>query len=120
VTQVQTLANVINWGINVAFVIPALFPLAIRPIWAWTKSSMGWNVIALDFVVALALLPTWLHRTFDVNSFTIAFLYVQALSIWLVPTVVIWRTCIIWSEQRHIRKENGNAIPRPERVSDDS
>lgn len=117
-TQVQTLADVINWGINVAFVISALFPIVIRPIWAWTRSSMGLNVVTLDVVVALALLPTWLHRTFSVNALTLPFIYVQAISIWLVPTVVVWRALIIWHEQRHVRTEvTENDISGPERVS---
>jgi hypothetical protein len=103
VTQTQLAIDIINWGINVAFVSSILFPVAIRPIWAWTESAWGWNTIAFDVVVALALLPVWLHRTFNLNPGSLMFLWIQAASLCAIPVIIIWRTWIIWRVQRHGR-----------------
>lgn len=100
-TQAQVAIDVINWGINVAFVAAVLFPIVIRPIWAWTASAWGWNTIVFDLVVAVALLPVWLHRTFNLNPASLVFLWIQAASLVAVPVIIIWRVRIIWLVQRH-------------------
>lgn len=100
-TQAQLAVDFINWGINVAFIAAVLFPIVIRPFWNWTDSDWGWNTVVFDLVVALALLPTWLHRVFDMNPHTYLFIWIQAASIWAVPVIVLWRGWIIWRVQRH-------------------
>lgn len=100
-TQAQLAIDFINWGINAAFIAAVLFPIVVRLFWNWTDSAWGWNTVLFDLVVALALLPTWLHRTLDMNPRTYLFIWIQAVSIWAVPVVALWRTWIIWQVQRH-------------------
>jgi hypothetical protein len=121
-TQVQQVLNIINWGINVAFIVTLLFPIGVRPFWNWMTSDWGWNIVTFDSIVALALLPTWLHHTLGINASTLLFLYIEAVSIWSVPIVVLWRAWIIYNAQRHVdmQKEEDDAVSRSERVSDDS
>jgi hypothetical protein len=121
-TQAQVALDIINWGINVAFVITLLFPIGVRPFWNWTESDWGWNIVAFDTVVALALLPTWLHHTLGITSGTFVFLWIEATSIWAVPVVVLWRAWIIFQAQRHadIEKEESNDLSGHQRVSEDS
>src|ERR1700760_2009993 len=99
--QAQLVADVINWGINIAFVITLAFPIGVRPFWNWTDSDWGWNIIAFDSVVSLALLPAWLHLTIGINPSGLGFLWVEAGSIWSIPVIVIWRAWIIYNVQRH-------------------
>lgn len=100
-TQAHLAVDVINWGINVAFISSALFPIAIRPIWKWTDSDWGWNTVAFDIAIAIALLPVWLHRTFNFSPSSPMFLWIQAASICAIPVLIIWRCWIIWQVQRH-------------------
>jgi hypothetical protein len=100
-TQDQLALDLINWGVDVSFIVTVLFPFYIRIIWNWLDSDWGWNTIVFDIVVALALLPVWLHHTFGLSASSHIFLWVDATSIWAIPTIVIWRTWIIFRVQRH-------------------
>lgn len=121
-TQVQVALDCINWGINVAFVITMLFPIGVRPFWNWADSDWGWNIITFDAIVALALLPTWLHHTIGINGGTFIFLWIEAGSIWAVPVVVLWRAWIIYQVQRHReqKEESDNDLSGHQRVPDSS
>lgn len=110
-TQAELIVNFVNWGINVAFIVSLVFPIAIRPIWAWTKHSWGWNIVVLDWAISLALLPVWVHRAFNLNPDTYLFGWIQAASIWIVPVIILWRAVIIWLTQRY--KTNGNSEREP-------
>lgn len=98
-TQFQFLADWIEDAIIIAFVCAILFP-AIGFIYRWWDSSFGWNMIVFDFAVGLALFPAFLHRVFNVNATSYAFLYIEALSITAVPVIVLWRVWAIYGIQR--------------------
>lgn len=92
--------DLINWGIDVAFLVPFLFPAYIRLIWAWEKDEWGWNIVLLDLAVSLAILPSFLHRVFGLNVGMVYYLWVVAASLWLIPSIVVWRSAMIWRKQR--------------------
>jgi hypothetical protein len=100
VTQGHIILDLLNWGVNAAFLVPFLFPLVIRTIWAWEKDEWGWNIICLDLCVASALLPSFVHKMFQVNIATYFFGWFQVASIWLVPVIIIWRALLIFQKQR--------------------
>jgi hypothetical protein len=104
-TQTQIVINLINWGVNAAFVIAFLFPAAVRTFWAWEKSDWGINIVSLEFAIALALLPAWLHRTVGLTVNTLLFEWTDAIAIWSIPGIIIWRMIIIWRSQRYNEKE---------------
>lgn len=99
--QAHMAVNLINWGANVAFLVPFLFPFYIRLIWAWHKDEWGWNIVTLDMAVSIALLPSFVHRVIGVNVNTALFAWIVAGSIWAIPIIVIWRSVMIWRKQRH-------------------
>jgi hypothetical protein len=116
VTQYHLLADIINAGVFAAFIVSLLFPLVGLPalkfwphwrigFWPWWKTGFGINVVSLEFVIAVALLPSFLHRIAGLSATTYAFLWLQAVSICLVPVVIIWRAVIIWHAQRDPARE---------------
>ena len=111
-TEGQLLVDVINDGVIVAFLAALLFPLiGLRGIrlprgryvkigyWPWWKNEFGWNVIAFDFTVSVALFPAILHRVFGVNVTSYIFGWTEAVSIWLIPATILWRAVAIWHTQ---------------------
>jgi hypothetical protein len=100
VTQGQLILDLINAGVNVAFIVPFVFPFIIRLIWAWEKDEWGWNIVCFDACVACALLPSFVHRMFGVNVATYFFGWFQVTAIWLVPTIIVWRVIMIYRKQR--------------------
>jgi len=113
VTQGQIAIDIINWGVNVGFVVTFTFPGWIRLIWKWTESDWGWNTVALDMAVAVALLPSWVHRVFNLKPDTYLFIWIVAGSLWAILIIVIWRAYIIYRIQRHGGRR---ASTRPKRV----
>jgi hypothetical protein len=109
VTQGQLIIDSINDGVNVAFIVTLLFPLVGLPrigrlklgFWPWYKSDWGWNMVAFDACVSLALLPIWAHRALNLDSNSYFFGWMEAASIWLIPAIVLWRVFLIWQAQRH-------------------
>jgi hypothetical protein len=99
-TQEQLAIDLINWGVDVAFLVPFLFPAYIRLIWAWEKDEWGWNIILLDLAVSLAILPTFVHRVAGVRFSTPVFLWLEAASLWFIPMIIVWRSVMIWRKQR--------------------
>jgi hypothetical protein len=103
VTQGRLILDLIEDGINVAFIVTLLFPFLGLPkvgIWPWWQHDWGWNMVAFDVCVALALLPSWLRRVLGVDPNTYIFGWVVAISIWAIPCIVLWRVLLIWQAQR--------------------
>jgi hypothetical protein len=119
-TQAQLLADIIHDGVSVAFIVSVLFPIIGLPhfrlwptqwrvrigFWPWWQSDWGWNLIAFDYCAALALLPAFLHRFFGLNPDTYLFGWIEAISIWGIPAIILWRTVMIWLSQRYERKQD--------------
>jgi hypothetical protein len=112
--------DIIDDGVSVGFIVALLFPFVGLPkigFWPWWQSDWGWNLVAFDFCVALALLPVWLHRFFNLDQFAYYFGWIQAVSIWGIPAIILWRVVMIWLSQRYERKQDDNtddseAVPR--------
>ena len=93
-------AELTNWGLNVAFWAATSFLLVISIVWPWWKSQWGTNIMLLELAITLALLPTTLSRDFGLHvlsNATAAWLEVAAL--WLVGIIIIWRGGMIITEQ---------------------
>lgn len=105
-TQGQILADLINWGIDAAFLFPFLFPAYIRLIWAWEKDEWGWNIVTLDLAVSLALLPSFYRRVFGVDGDRTFFLWLVTISLWAIPAIIVWRSVMIWRRQRNVQGDS--------------
>jgi len=110
VTQAELLLDLLNDAVAVAFPIAILFPLIGLPkigFWPWYQSSWGWNLVIFDLVVAIAVLPSWLHRVLGMNPETLYFEWILVVSLWSIPIIVLWRTFLIWRAQRNIETRRG-------------
>jgi hypothetical protein len=99
-----------EWGLNLSFIVPFLFPFVVRTYWDWTKSSWGWNIISLELAISLAVLRSFIIVDFHVTRGSEWFDWLTVASLWAIPVIVVWRAYIIWHRQRHIanpEKENG-------------
>jgi hypothetical protein len=83
-----------------AFVVGILFPLT-GFYWSWWETWLGRNLVYFDYVVALALLPLFLHFVFGLTPHTLYFAWVQSVSLALIPLLIVWRAALIYREQRH-------------------
>lgn len=108
-TQLQFLAEFGQWASVAAFVTGVLFPL-VGLYWPWWETWLGRNLVYFDYVVALALLPLFLHYVFDLTTRTLYFAWIQTLSIGFVPLLIVWRAALIYREQRRgsVRESQDN------------
>ena len=99
-TQAQFLADWIQDVVLIGFVAAVLFPVAAAFILPWWRHAFGLNMIALDLALGIALFPAVLHRVFGVSLTSIAYTYVIAISLTIVPIVIVWRFWVIYKTQR--------------------
>jgi len=98
-SQMQFLGDWIQDVVLAGFVSAFLF-FATSLFYPWWKSEFGWNVMALDVAIGLALTPAFLHRVFNVPVTSIWFLYVEAAALSAVPVIVAWRIWVFYKIQR--------------------
>jgi hypothetical protein len=111
--QGQLVVDIINDGVFVAFIVCLIFPVIGAPrigFWPWYRSDWGWNIVLLEEAITLALLPIWAHRFMKFDAPPLVWLWIDAVSIWLIPVIVIWRVYIIWRTQRYQR--NKGTVPK--------
>jgi hypothetical protein len=95
------LVNVIEWGANVAFWASCLFLFGTSFFWPWWKSSWGANIIALEFALVLAIMPFVLSYDFGIHiQASLAYGYTEAVSLWMIAVIVIWRGILIFAQQQ--------------------
>lgn len=110
-TQGQLLIDLINDAVAVALPVAILFPLIglprfvagrfkIQGYWPWYHSTWGWNLVVFDLIIGLAVLPAWLHRILGLNPATLYFEWIEVVSLWSIPIVILWRAILIWRAQR--------------------
>jgi hypothetical protein len=114
-TQQAFLDDWAEWAVVVAFCVSLILPFALMPIWKWWKDSFGVSLQLKDFLVAGALLASFLHFVFGINPEEIWFGYVRNIAISAIPFVLAWRFWIIWKEQR-----DGARFDRGRRKKDDT
>jgi hypothetical protein len=96
--DLQFLADMVRWEVNVCFLVSVLFPVVTWFFWPWHESSWGWNIVLLEIGIAGTLFPSWMHIDFQVTDLPLE--WMQVIFLALVPANVIWRTVIIWRVQR--------------------
>jgi heme exporter protein D len=104
VTQLQFLNDWIQDAVFIGFLSAALFPL-VGIYFPWWRHAFGWNLIAFDFAVAVALFPAFLHRVFGVPVAGLFYIYVVAVALTLVPIIVVWRAHVLYQEQKRGAEE---------------
>lgn len=104
-TEVQVLADVHQIAVQAGFWVALAFPVVTGAYWPWHRSWWGRNLVALDMVIMLALLGSTLHYEFGLDYGHApghVLLWVTAVSLCLVPAVLIWRMVMIWLVQRTV------------------
>jgi hypothetical protein len=113
-TQAHLIINIFNDGVFTAFIVCLAFPAVGLPkigFWPWYKSEWGWNIVSLEEAITLALLPVWIRRFIHLDVSPLIWGWIDAVSIWMIPVIVLWRVYIIWKTQRYNKKDakdNGN------------
>jgi hypothetical protein len=108
-TQARLISDLINWGINAAFIAALLFPFVVRTYWAWEKSDWGINIVSLELLIALALLPLWVRHITGYGGNMYFYGWLEAASLWGIPVIILWRAIIIWRNQRYkLAEKNGD------------
>jgi hypothetical protein len=100
VTQAQFLLDWANDAIIPAFLVSLLFPVIVAPYYRWWSNEFGWNLSIKSWVIAIALLPSFVHRVFGVPVNVLAFMYMVVVAITTIPIVLIWRAWAIYKTQR--------------------
>ena len=116
-TQLQLLMKLSEVAVNLIFWSGIVLPIILAPFWPWWKSSWGWNIVALEFALSLALVGAILRLDLGLRTNDLLlFAWLTVFSLWTVPVIVAWRTVIILREQyRQAKREiRLRSIPSPE------
>jgi hypothetical protein len=100
VTQARLLVDWANAAIIPAFLVSLLFPVIVAPYYKWWKNEFGWNLSIKSWVIAVATLPSFVHRVFGVPVNELAFMYMVVIAITTIPIVLIWRAWAIYRTQK--------------------
>ena len=98
-TQFQFLTDWIQDAIFAGFLAAALFPF-VGIYFPWWRHEFGWNLIAFDLAIGIALLPAFLHRVFGVPVTGLVYTYVVAIALTSIPVILIWRAYVLYREQK--------------------
>ena len=110
----QSLIDAVEWVVNATLVTSVLFPLGTLTFWPWWQTSWGWNLIALDLALGVAVFPEVLEFDFGLRDVAL-FTWVQVTALSLVILTMAWRTVMIYRAQKNGaagRHERGGASPR--------
>jgi hypothetical protein len=79
-----------------AFFACVLFVIVYTAVAPWWRTPMGRNIVSLDLVTALALLPSALHWIFSITVyFSEWYAWFSYSAVGLVPVVIAWRAVIL-------------------------
>jgi hypothetical protein len=96
----QALADLIEYGANVAFWSSVFFFLLTSLIWPWWRSFWGVNIIGLEIALAVALLPFVMSYDFGVRiGASPAFAWSEGTSLWLMGVFIVWRGFLVVGQQ---------------------
>jgi hypothetical protein len=98
-----------------AFFTSLMFIVGYTALAKWWKSEIGWARISLDFGIAVALSPTFLHVTFGIHvDDSPAFAWYTISAIAFVGLVALWNLALVARVQskRQRRQDDSDAIDR--------
>ena len=98
-TQMHLIHDLAVVAAGLAFWACFLWPLVVRPFWAWHRSAWGWNMAIKVELIAVALFPGILVTEFGIRP-GIGLMWAEVAAIFAIPCVLTWRTAIIWHGQR--------------------
>lgn len=105
-TQLQLLTDLANIGAGLLFWVCFAFPFVIAMVWPWWQSWWGRNIVSLEIALAMALLPSVLHRELELSASTYLFGWIIVGALFAAAAIVIWRGVMIFRVQR--REKNGD------------
>jgi hypothetical protein len=116
-TMLQFLTDWIQDAVLAGFIVSFFFPIVIALYWRWWQHEFGWNVVALEWSIAIALFPAFLHRVFGVSLTSVWYQWTIAVALTLIPVILIWRAWAIYKVQkdgssRRERVPNGSTVRR--------
>lgn len=94
----QHLVDFIEWSVNLSFWSSVLFPLVIASVWPWWKDWFGQTMVAFDLTYASAALSTVMYYDWGLKGTVLV--WVAAIGLATSFLVLIWRTIVIFHEQR--------------------
>lgn len=98
-TQIQILNDWIQDAVLVGFFASLLFPF-VGLYFPWWRHQFGWNLIAFDGAITIALFPAFLHRVFGVPLIGLGYMYTVAVALTAIPVIVAWRAIVLYQAQR--------------------
>ena len=108
----QTLAQDV---VLFSFITAIMFILGYSVLAPWWKSEIGWARISLDFGIAVALSPTFIHVTFGVHvDESPVFAWYTIAAIAFVGLVSLWNLALVARVQskRQRRQDDSDAADR--------
>jgi hypothetical protein len=85
--------HIIDWEVQVAFWVSLAVPFVLLTFWDWRQASYGPALVSMDWLVTLALLPSVIHRLFDVPITSPWFGWFEIVVVALIPirsAIFVW------------------------------
>jgi hypothetical protein len=108
----ERLPDLLYLASQVTFWISFAFPFVMSLFWPWWKNPWGWNIMALETVIWLSLVPTPLHALFGL-AYGPVLSWIQVVAVFTAGAVVLWRGVLIFLAQRQPSEEPPAASPPP-------
>jgi hypothetical protein len=96
-----TLLDVSHIEIQAAFWVFLAFTPVVSVFWPWWKSSLGKNIVSMEFVLAMILFPSaFLHLELGMDVMGLGYQWTELAVFALAPLNVIWRFLVVLKMQR--------------------
>lgn len=82
--------DIFNVVVQLAFWVSVVFPIILRLYWPWNKLVLGRAMVALDILVAGALLPSIAHRLLGITLGMTGTAWFDVAVIALIPVRTVW------------------------------
>ena len=100
-TQLEFLHDWLSIVVNVVCWTSLAFPIVTASFWPWWQSHWSQNVVIYEICIGLATLGTTVAHDWGLPAHSLlAFYWLMAISLTLIPVIVIWRTLILFRSQR--------------------
>jgi hypothetical protein len=109
-----------EWAVyaaGITFWVCFTWPAVVRLFWPWHQSMWGWNMVIKTEMIALALLTTVLKTEFGVEP-GVGLEWVEVAAVTLIPVIIIWRTWLIYRDQKAGVSQSSAAERERDRAGD--